>query len=684
MYYSQFLVALLLLVVGGSQAQSVWTYTCRNEKFCQRVAVADLPGGGGVPLDVCKLNCDKAHGSLFPLPTGQVTLGPNTTPFYPGYVTPSGYDAYPIPVRDLFRAAAGIFIDYLNKMRPSGPDDPIYRNAVNVRLTASDTSTAMFTLGTDESYTLTVSVSADGKTVTADISAVTFFGARHGLETLSQLIAYDEDLDVLQIVNTASIVDKPVYLYRGLALDTARNFISLDGIKKVIDGLSYNKMNMFHWHISDTNSFAMEVEGWPQFTTHGAYSSEKIYSLADMRDLVAYARARGVKIVPEFDEPAHVGFGWEWGPSAGLGNLVVCLNEDPWYDLCLQPPCGQLNIVNDNVYVMLGHIFTSMLKIFDNDLFHMGGDEVHFGCYNSSEEIKAWMAANGTSTDVAGFVSLWGSFQHQAHDKLVAASSNKDITGILWTSELTHREYISEYLDPAKYVIQIWTETLNADTPAMITDGYRVIFSNYDALYLDCGFNAWLGSGHNWCSPYKGWQSIYDHSPHGIYANATNSTMADAALADGRLLGAEAPLWVEQADEKAYESRLWPRGAALGERLWTNPTTNWADAEHRMVTNRNRMVARGINADAMQPEYCSMYQNKCYGPGAWDGEVTSPPTSPQTPAPSPATSPQTPAPSPPTSTPPSSTTQGGTGAASSTVGGIFLVITSLLWSLSTA
>lgn len=72
MYYSQFLVALLLLVVGGSQAQSVWTYTCRNEKFCQRVAVADLPGGGGVPLDVCKLNCDKAHGSLFPLPTGQV------------------------------------------------------------------------------------------------------------------------------------------------------------------------------------------------------------------------------------------------------------------------------------------------------------------------------------------------------------------------------------------------------------------------------------------------------------------------------------------------------------------------------------------------------------------------------------------------------------------------------------
>ncbi|OXA43476.1 Chitooligosaccharidolytic beta-N-acetylglucosaminidase [Folsomia candida] len=615
MYHSQFPIFLLLVVVGGGQAQtSVWTYTCLNEKHCQRVAVADLPGGGGVPLDVCKLNCNKAHGSLFPLPTGQVTLGPNTTPFYPGYVTLSGYDAYPIAVRELFRAAAGIFTGHLNKMRPPGGENPIYWNRVDIRATASDNSTSMLTLGTDESYTLALTVSADGKTVTADISAVTFFGARHGLETLSQLIAYDEDLDVLQIVNTANIVDKPVYLYRGLGLDTSRNFFSLDSIKKVIDGLSYNKMNIFHWLISNSQSFPMEVAGRPQFTAYGAYSKNKIYSLANMREIVAYAKPRGVKIVPEFNGPSHAGFGWEWGPSAGMGNLVVCLNADPWYDYCLEPPCGQLNIVNNYVYELLGEIYTSMLGIFDNDLFHMGGDEVHMNCYNTTKEITDWMAENGTSTDMDGFVSLLGSFTSKAHDKLVAASSNKDITGILWTSELTHREYISQYLDPTKYAIQIWTETFHADTPAMINDGYRVIFSNYDALYLDCGLSAWVGTGHTWCSPYKEWQLIYDHSPHFIYANATNSTAADEALADGRLLGGEAVLWVEQADDQAYESRLWPRGAALGERLWSDPMTGWADAEHRMVTNRGRMVARGIRADQMQPEYCSMYQNKCYGP----------------------------------------------------------------------
>lgn len=148
----------------------------------------------------------------------------------------------------------------------------------------------------------------------------------------------------------------------------------------------------------------------------------------------------------------------------------------------------------------------------------------------------------------------------------------------------------------------------------MISAGYRVIFSNYDALYLDCGFHAWIGTGHNWCSPYKGWQQIYDHSPYHIYAAKTNVSEADAAMQDGRLLGAEAPLWQEQSDEAAFESRIWPRAAALGERLWSNPPEgSWASAEIRMVANRARMVERGVRADRLQPEFCAQYQGQCYG-----------------------------------------------------------------------
>lgn len=96
------------------------------------------------------------------------------------------------------------------------------------------------------------------------MTAGNFFGARHALETLSQLIAYDGDNDVLRMVNDVDIVDKPAYRYRGVALDTSRNFISTFGIKRLIDGLSFNKMNIFHWHITDTHAFPMEVANRPK------------------------------------------------------------------------------------------------------------------------------------------------------------------------------------------------------------------------------------------------------------------------------------------------------------------------------------------------------------------------------------------------------------------------------------
>jgi len=255
------------------------------------------------------------------------------------------------------------------------------------------------------------------------------------------------------------------------------------------------------------------------------------------------------------------------------------------------------------------------LEIFDNDLFHMGGDEVDLRCYRSVQEITDWMAENGYGTNDAEYIRLWARFQDKAHEKLLNATQNKEIQSILWTSELTEIENALEYLDASKYIIQLWTDVTSHQISNLIDNNFRVVFSNYDALYLDCGFSNWIGGeGHNWCSPYKGWQQIYENSPHKIYADLTNTSSADDALRDGRLLGAAAPLWAEQADEMASESRIWPRGSALAERLWTNPQgRGWAEAEFRMVTHRARYVTRGIAADRLQPEFCSAYQDNCYG-----------------------------------------------------------------------
>lgn len=97
-----------------------------------------------------------------------------------------------------------------------------------------------------------------------------------------------------------------------------------------------------------------------------------MYTPEDIKSIVHYAQVRGVKVIPEFDAPAHVGEGWQWVGH----NATVCFKAEPWRDYCVEPPCGQLNPTSEKVYELLGGIYKDMLNVFDSDIFHMGGDEV--------------------------------------------------------------------------------------------------------------------------------------------------------------------------------------------------------------------------------------------------------------------------------------------------------------------
>lgn len=110
---------------------------------------------------------------------------------------------------------------------------------------------------------------------------------------------------------------------------------------------------------------------------YGSYSPEKIYSYNDIKDLLRYALVRGVRIIMEIDYPAHAGYGWQWGKEAGYGDMITCLGKHPWWDYCVQPPCGQLNPLNNNTYVWLGKLYKDLVNLFPKgETFHMGGDEV--------------------------------------------------------------------------------------------------------------------------------------------------------------------------------------------------------------------------------------------------------------------------------------------------------------------
>ena len=132
--------------------------------------------------------------------------------------------------------------------------------------------------------------------------------------------------------------------------------------------------------------------------------------------------------------------------------------------------------------------------------------------------------------------------------------------------------------------------------------------SNYDAWYLDCGVSAWVGKGNNWCSPYSSWQTVYDNSPRSIVTNFNASPGVDFA---SLVRGGSAALWSEQSDDQTLDSRLWPRAAALAERLWAEPESDSLQALTRLVHHRERMVQRGFGAEPLQPEYCHQNDGIC-------------------------------------------------------------------------
>ena len=113
-----------------------------------------------------------------------------------------------------------------------------------------------------------------------------------------------------------------------------------------------------------------------------------MYTPSEVRDLVKYARVRGIKIMPELDAPSHVGEGWQNFEK----DLLLCFNKKPWSTYCAEPPCGILNPVNERVYQILGALYSEWNELFDSDMFHMGGDEIKFACWKETESIVKWLS----------------------------------------------------------------------------------------------------------------------------------------------------------------------------------------------------------------------------------------------------------------------------------------------------
>lgn len=256
-------------------------------------------------LSVCRLYCGDDIGTIWPIPTNRRDFVRGAEKINPQQIS---FDTENFKTNsELWDMASSRFLEMqLKKIPEKYPLTPGGKS-IKISITAESEDLTL-DYDTDESYQLNLDARF-GSEVFVTISAKNFYGVRHALETLSQLIVHDDLNHEMKIIQYADIHDTPAFKHRGISMDTSRNFYPVDVIKRTLNGLAMDKMNSFHWHITDSQSFPMVIKSHPDFTRYGAYSPKKVYTAEDIKDIVKFGKSRGVKVIPEFDQPTHIGHG---------------------------------------------------------------------------------------------------------------------------------------------------------------------------------------------------------------------------------------------------------------------------------------------------------------------------------------------------------------------------------------
>jgi hexosaminidase len=389
-------------------------------------------------------------------------------------------------------------------------------------------------LGDDESYSLQIS----GTDIR--LSADSPLGVLRGFETFLQLVRQNRSPAPPGFsVPYVDIRDQPRFPWRGLSLDVSRHFIPVDEVERTIDGLAAVKLNVLHWHLSDDQGFRVESKKYPRLQEMGSYGS--YYTQAEIRAVVAWARERGVRIVPEFDIPGHSTSWLQAYPSLASGpgpyNIVHEFGD----------PSGVIDPTRESTYKFLDGLIGEMVKLFPDEYFHIGGDEVSAKAWTSEPHIRDFMKAH----HIANAAALQAMFNTRVEK--ILAHHGRRMAG--WD------EILQPNL-PRNILIQSWRG--EKSLAAAAREGYPGILSA--GYYLDLMQPA---SQHYAVDPLHG-------------------EAADLAPEQKKLiLGGEAAMWEELATAETLDSRLWPRLAAIAERFWSPESVSDIDSMYDRLKEVN-------------------------------------------------------------------------------------------------
>jgi hexosaminidase len=397
----------------------------------------------------------------------------------------------------------------------------------------------------DETYTLVITPTL------ARIAAPSPLGVLHALETLQQLVDLDAESFFFPAV---TIQDRPRFPWRGLMIDACRHWEPVEVIKRNLDAMAAVKMNVLHWHLSEDQGFRIESKRFPKL--QGLGSDGLYYTQNQIREIVAYANDRGIRVVPEFDMPGHTAAWFPGYPvlASAPGPYQI---ERKWgvFDPCMDP-------TREEVYAFLNSFLTEIAPLFPDEYWHIGGDEVNGRQWNSSSRIAAFKNRHGMKTNE--------DLQAYFNTHLIRLLARHGKKAIGW-DEIMHPDL------PKSAVVQSWRGQASLAQSAQ--KGYAGILSW--GYYLD----------HLRPAAYH-----YQVDPAGQQAAALSA--AQLAL----LLGGEACMWGEYITSENIDSRIWPRAAAIAERLWSPADVKDIDDMYRRLAWVSRELdLLGLNQKSGYP-----------------------------------------------------------------------------------
>jgi len=408
------------------------------------------------------------------------------------------------------------------------------------------------------------------------VSASSAAGIYNGVQTLRQL--FPKEIEGNQVVRnikwtvpTGTIEDAPVYAYRGAMLDVSRHFFSVEDIKHFIDQISKYKINKLHLHLSDDQGWRIEIKSWPLLTTIGGSTEVGggkggYYTQEQYKDMVAYAKARFVTIVPEIDMPGHTNSALA---SYGVLNPGITVPEDGRLPVDRKalgvegedPDASELytgmkvgfSTLDTNkeiTYKFVDDVIRELSEMTPGPYIHIGGDESHV-------------------TEMEDYIP----FIERAQE--IVSKYGKITIG--W-DEIAHAQ-----LKPSS-VAQFWAKAENAKMAA--DQGAQVLMSPSTHAYLDMQYDTTTQWGLHWAA-YIEVDDAYNWEP----------TQLVEGIDKEQILGVEAPLWTETITNRdELEYMVFPRLTAIAEIGWTpKDQRSWESYKTRLIQHTRRWDIMGIN-----------------------------------------------------------------------------------------